>query len=108
MKSNGAEFIGLIILISLGLFVFSWYSRGQEIVRLQNEISMASSTIARLNSSIAQGTSSDPEAGQRQTCYDDYSKLFKQAKDINDPLSYDVTNPELYNCLNKLSNPLGL
>ena len=59
-----------------------------------------------------QGIFNKEEAHQeiikRQACYDKYQTLFKNATDINDPLNYNTTNPELYNCLNKLKDPLGL
>jgi len=45
---------------------------------------------------------------ERQDCYDKYKNLFKSASDINDPLTYDKTNLALYECLSKLSNPLGI
>ena len=60
------------------------------------------------NSTNTQSNTSDPEAKQRQACYTNYTNLFKDKNEINDPLNYDKTNPSLYNCLNKLKNPLGI
>ena len=60
------------------------------------------------NSTNTQSNTSDPEEKQRQACYNDYTSLFKNKTDINDPLNYDKTNPPLYACLSKLKNPLGI
>ncbi|MGD0576495.1 MAG: hypothetical protein ABSA74_00255 [Candidatus Staskawiczbacteria bacterium] len=48
------------------------------------------------------------EAKARLNCFNNYEKLFKNKGEINDPLNYDKTNPALYDCLNKLKNPLGI
>lgn len=66
----------------------------------------------------------DPDKQQRINCYEKYARpmfkeyetnVFMQAEGIvnaynskNDVLNLDKTNPNLYACINKLKNPLGI
>lgn len=60
------------------------------------------------DSKNTQSNALDPEEKQRQDCYTKYTNLFKDKNEINDPLNYDKTNPDLYACISKLKNPLGI
>jgi hypothetical protein len=74
-----------------------------------DNIGVDTSWLTYLNKSTnTESDASDPEAKQRQDCYTNYTSSFKNRNDINDPLSYDKTNPPLYACLSKLKNPLGI
>lgn len=69
-------------------------------------------------------SSPDPEKQQRIDCYEKYARPnfkeyetnpFMQSLGIvdsynskNDPLNFDKTNPDLYTCISKLKNPLGI
>jgi hypothetical protein len=44
----------------------------------------------------------------RADCHKKYDSLFKQSSEVNNPLSYDKTNPKLYDCIKKLNDPLNI
>ena len=83
-------FITIVVILAVGEIMF---------VSLSNQ--------KNINAKVNQGHIII-DAKQKQACHATYDKLFKNDKDVNDPLNYSNTNPSLHMCLNKFKDPLDL
>lgn len=116
----------LILLVGLcGGYYFNIYQTNKKSTEYLDSLGLfENKKTGKVEFNIPNTSDLDPDKQSRVDCYEKYARpvfkeyetnVFMQAEGIvsaynskNDLLNLDKTNPNLYNCISKLKNPLGI